>query len=231
MRGKGNHVWCKEEDQEREIQFVSIGSKGGVAPTCCSVVVVVVVVVDSMMTSPSLFGRWVEDWRVTPTECNLSSQRSARSAVSEKTVATDCNISTDSQPKFNSLMEVSCSWGDGPRVGDEIGDCVVVVVETGVEVEFNIAHRLGRARINVRTLALACSGRPVPAYLLMTSTTFRNVSMTSFLIDAKVPAGLLVVVVVDTVREVEDPVARDTKRVRRRCICCSICWVAYYPWI
>lgn len=172
-----------------EDQFISIGSTSEMVSSGCLRVV---------------------ERRVTPTECRRSSQRSARSTVSEKTEDTDCSISTDSLPKLRSLAEVSSGcWGVD---------------------EFKSAQRLGRARINDRTLAFACSGNPAPAYLVMTSTTLRNVSMTSFLMAANAPDVLVETVVVEVVVVVlvvlvvvGEPVAMDTTTFRRRDICCWIC--------
>lgn len=155
----------------------------------------------------------------TPTTRNRCNQSSARSMVSENTVDTERSISMDSSPKVRSLIEVSWTRSGapcGPSAGELAGEAVEDVL--------NVAHLPGSARINLRTLAFACSGKPVPAYLLTTSTTLRRVSMISFLIAVRVEFA---VEGVATAFDWLDPTASDTRKLRSSCICCSICLVAY----
>lgn len=89
-------------------------------------------------------------------------------------------------------------------------------------------HRLGKFKIKPRTATRACWGNELPAYLLMTSTTFRNVSTMSFLIDDNMDGdgpGTASEFVEEEV--VVEDVASDTRKLRSSVICCSMCWTAY----
>lgn len=188
----------------------------------------------SLLTCASgllLFSTWTcfvefdddDDWGpATPTTRSRCNQSSARSMVSENTAETDRNISRDSSPNVSSLIEVSCTrpGACGPSAGELAGDTVVDVLR--------VAHLPGSASINRRTLAFACSGKPVPAYLLTTSTTLRRVSMISFLIAVSVEFAVEgVATALDWLPLLLDPTASETRKLRSSCICCSICLVAY----
>lgn len=94
----------------------------------------------------------------------------------------------------------------GPNMGDPAGEFVVDLMS------FKDAHFPGKLSMNPRTDCLDCEGNDAPAYFVMTSTTFLNVSTMSFLMPDNTDRLLVLLLLLLTVNEEDDfVVAMETR--------------------